>query len=137
MASGVYDIFKTDLMDGGVNIANGGDTLKCALLDNSHSFLATNTVWGNISANEIAGTAYVAGGDTLANQAVSMAANTATFDADDTAWTSASFTAYHAVIYDTTNTSSLICSIDFGGAQTVTSGTFSIEWNASGIISLA
>jgi hypothetical protein len=66
-----------------------------------------------------------------------MASNTATFDATDTSWTTATFTAYHAVIYDTTNTSSLICSIDFGGAQTVTSGTFTIEWNSSGIISLA
>jgi hypothetical protein len=137
MASGIYDDFKVDLMDGSVDISNGGDTIKCGLLDNSHSFTASDSVWGDISANEISGTGYTAGGATLANQAVSMAANTATFDADDVSWTSASFTCYHAVIYDVTNTSSLICSIDFGGAQTVTSGTFTIEWNANGIISLA
>ena len=137
MASGIYDVFKTDLMEKQVDIGSGGDTLDCALLDNSHAFTATDTVWGSVSANEISGTAYVAGGETLANQTVALAANTATFDADDTSWTSATFTCYHAVIYDTTNTSSLICSIDFGGAQTVTSGTFTIEWNSNGIISLS
>lgn len=137
MASGIYDDFKVDLMDGSVDLSNGGDTIKCGLLDNSHSFSASDSVWGDISANEISGTGYTAGGATLANQAVSMAANTATFDADDASWASATFTTYHAVLYDTTNTSSLICSIDFGGAQTVTSGTFTIEWNANGIISLA
>jgi hypothetical protein len=137
MASGIYDVFKVDLMDASVNIASGGDTLQVALLDNSHAFTASDTVWGSISANEIAGTGYSAGGETLANQTVSLASNTATFDGDDTSWTSATFTCYHAAIYDSTNTSSLICSIDFGGAQTVTAGTFTIEWNANGIISLA
>ena len=135
MASGIYDDFKEDLMYGSVDLS--GDTIKCVLLDDSHSFDATDSTYADISANEIAGTGYVAGGATLANQAVSMAANTATFDADDTSWTSASFTCYFAALVDITNTSSLICTIDFGGAQTVTSGTFTIEWNANGIISLA
>jgi len=34
-------------------------------------------------------------------------------------------------------TDDLICSIDFGGAQTVTAGTFTIQWHADGIITLA
>jgi len=135
MASGIYNAFKEDLMLGDVNLGSGGDTIKVGLLDNSHSFTSTNTVWGDISANEISGTGYTAGGATLASQSVTVGSTTY-FDAADTAWTSASFTAYHAAIYDTTNTSSLVCSIDFGGAQTVTNGTFTIQWNASGIISL-
>ena len=137
MASGIYDDFKEDLMDGSVNISSGGDTIYCALLDNSHSFTATNSVWGDVSANEISGTGYSANGEVLASQSVAVAANTATFDATDVSWTTATFTCYHAVLYDSTNTSSLIASIDFGGAQSVTAGTFTIEWNASGIISLA
>ena len=137
MASGVYDAFKVDLMDGSVDLANGGDTIKVALLNNSHAFSAANSVWGNISANEISGAGYSAGGATLAGQAVSMAANTATFDGTDVSWTAATFTCYHVVVYDTTNTSSLMVSIDLGGAQTVTAGTFSVEWNSNGIISLS
>jgi hypothetical protein len=135
MASGIYDVFKVDLMDASVNIASGGDTLQCALYDNSHSFTAGDTIY--TVTNEISGTGYVAGGETMTGQTVSLAANTATFDATDTAWTTATFTCYHAVIYDSTNTNSLIANIDFGGAQSVTAGTFTIVWNVLGIITLA
>jgi hypothetical protein len=72
----------------------------------------------------------------LANQTVSLATSTATFDGDDETWTLATFAAFHVVLYSATNGSSLICSIDFGGAQSVSGGTFTIEWNSSGIISL-
>ena len=135
MASGIYNVFLTDLMDGSVNLSSGGDTLKCGLLNNSHSFTATDTTWSSISANEVIGTGYTAGGNTLAGQSVS-GTTTVAFYANDTQWTSASFTAYHAGLYDVTNTNSLMISIDFGGAQTVASGTFTIQWNASGIITL-
>lgn len=137
MSSGIYDAFKEDLMVGAVNLGNGGDTLKCALLNNTHAFDATDAVWSDVSGNEITGAGYTAGGATIGSQAVAVAANTAAFDAADTSWTSATITAYHAVIYDTTNTNSLICSIDFGGAQTATTGTFTIQWNANGIVSLS
>jgi hypothetical protein len=77
------------------------------------------------------------GGATLANGAVTQAATTK-FDADDTTWTSATFAASHAVIYDDTLTNDdLICSIDFGGSESVTSGTFTLQWHADGIITLA
>jgi hypothetical protein len=137
MVSGIYDCLKEDLMVGAVNLGSGGDTIKVGLLDDSHAFSAANSAWADVSANEISGTGYTAGGVTLGSQAVSVASNTAKFDAADTEWTSASFTAYHAVIYDTTNSNSLICSIDFGGAQTVSSGTFTIQWHTDGILSLS
>jgi hypothetical protein len=135
MASGTYDVFKVDLMDGTVNISNGGDTVNVALYDNSHAFTATDTVYTNTNELATAG-GYTQTGVALANQAVSMAANTATFDADDLSWTSATFSTFFCVIYDVTNTNSLIATIDFGGAQTVTAGTFTIQWHANGIISL-
>ena len=76
MASGIYDVFKGDLMKGDVDIHTSGDTIKIALLDNSHSFTSTNDVWGDISANEISGTGYTAGGATLAGQAVTEGTTT-------------------------------------------------------------
>jgi len=105
------------------------------LYDDSHAFTATDTVY--TSTNELATTGgYTQDDKALAGQAVTTAATTK-WDATDTAWTAATFTAYHAVIYDVTNTNSLICSIDFGAAKTVSSGTFTIQWNADGIITLA
>lgn len=138
MASGVYNNFKAELMNGSYNLGSGGNTLKLALLNNSHSFVAENDVWSDISANQISGTGYTAGGATLANQAVSIddTDDEGVFDADDVSWTTASFTAYHAVLYNTSVTNDLILSIDFGGAQTVTAGTFTIQWNAEGILNL-
>lgn len=136
MASGIYDAFKTDVLEKQVDVGDGGDTLKVALYDNSHSFTASDTVY--TTTNELATSGgYTQGGATLADQAVSISASTAKLDATDTAWASATFTAYHAVIYDSTNTNSLICNIDFGGAQTVADGTFTIQWHADGILTLA
>lgn len=138
MASGVYNNFKAELMNGSYDLGSGGDTIKVALLDNSHSFTPEDDVWSDISANEVSGTGYSAGGATLANQAVSIddTDDEGVWDADDVSWTTASFTAYHAVIYDTSVTNDLILSIDFGGEQTVTSGTFTIQWNTEGILNL-
>ena len=134
-ASGIYNCFKSDLMEKQVDIGDGGDTIKVALYDDSHAFTATDTAYTTTNELATAG-GYTQGGATLAGQTVTTAATTK-WDATDTAWTSATFTAYHAVIYDSTNTSSLICSIDFGGAKTVSAGTFTILWDDDGILTLS
>ena len=134
MASGIYDDFKEDLMD--ASVALDSDTIKVALLDDSHSFDATDSTWADVSANEISGTGYTAGGATLAGLAIAVASNIARWDATDSAWTGATFSTWHAVLYDTTNSDSLIASIDLGGEQTVSTGTFTLEWAAGGILSL-
>lgn len=135
MASGLYNRFKANLMNKILDLE--GDTIKVMLLDDSHAFSAAHNVIGDVSANEIAGAGYVAGGGTLAGKAVTQGATTK-WDATDITWAAATFTAYHAVIYDdTVGTDDLICSIDFGGAQAVAAGTFKIQWHANGIITLA
>jgi fermentation-respiration switch protein FrsA (DUF1100 family) len=133
MASGIYNRFKANLMNKVVDLE--ADTIKIALYDNSHSFTASDTDY--TTDNELAAAGgYTQGGNTLASKAVTEAATTK-WDAADTSWTSATFTAYHAVIWDSTAGNDLICSIDFGGAKTVAAGTFTIQFDASGIITLA
>lgn len=136
MASGIYERFKANLMNKIVDLE--ADAIQVSLMDNIHAFTATDNVWTDVSANELptAG-GYTVGGATLAGAVVTQAATTK-FDGNDTAWTSATFTAYHAVLWDdTVATDDLICSFDFGGAKTVTAGTFTIQWHANGIITLA
>ena len=130
--SGIYNIFKANLMNKEVDL--DADTIKVALYDGTHAFTASDTVY--TTSNEITGDGYTAGGATLAFTTVS-GTTTVAFDADDTAWSDATFTAYGAVIYDTSVSNNLICTIDFGGAKTVAAGVFTIQWDASGIISLA
>jgi hypothetical protein len=132
MASGIYDAFKNDLFL--KQVALTVDSFKVALYDNTHVFTSTDTVY--TATNEVAGTGYTAGGVALASLAVTGTATQA-WDAADSAWTTATFSAYHAVIYDVTNSNSLVCNIDFGGIQTVTAGTFTIQWHADGIITLS
>lgn len=141
MASGIYNQFKAEIMKKTIDLVN--DTVKVALLSNSHSFNADHDGWSSVSANELgSGSGYTTGGAALASKTVTAddTNDKGVFDAADTSWTTASFTAYHAVIYDDTPTSPadpLIASIDFGGAKTVSSGTFTITWHTDGILSIA
>ena len=138
MASGIYNRWKANVMNKVVDME--ADTIKVMLLDNTHTFNADHDVIGDVSANEISGTGYSAGGATLANKTVTQddTNDRAVFDADDSQWTTATFDAYHAVIWDdTVATDDLICSIDFGGIKSVVAGTFTIQWNSGGIIRIA
>ncbi len=129
MVSGIYNRWKSNVWKKLHDMVN--DTIKVALYGASFAFTATDTAY--TTTNEIAGTGYTAGGNTLTTKAVTEAA-TAIWDADDPQWTTATFSAYHAVIYDQTPCNTLVCAIDFGGVQTVTAATFTIQFASSGII---
>ena len=130
-ASGIYNRFKSHLMKKLMDLVN--DTVKVALYMASYTFTATDTVYA--TTYEVIGTGYTAAGATLATKTVAEAA-TAMFDADDTAWTTATFSCNFAVLYDVSPCNTLICAIDFGGTQSVTAGTFTIQYASSGIIRL-
>ena len=137
MAQGLYNRAKYNLAKKLMDLS--GDTIKVMLLNNSHTFNADHNVPGDINANEISGTGYSTGGAALANKTVTQddTNDLMKFDADDTVWTVATFSAYHAALWDDTiATDDLICSIDFGGVKSVTGGTFTIQWNANGIFRL-
>lgn len=137
MASGIYTQFKANLMNKVVDLE--ADSIYVTLYDNLHVFTETDTSY--TITNELASTGgYTRGADAsnlLAGKAVTEGTTTK-WDATDHAWTSATFTAYHAVLWDANaGTNDLICSFDFGGAKTVASGTFTISWHSDGIITLA
>lgn len=139
MASGIYNKQKYDWMTKAVNMTS--DTLKIFLLNSSHSFTASNNLYSDISANEIAGgsgTGYTAGGITLTTPTVTQdnTNNLAYFDADDSVWSSATFTARYAVIYNSSVSNHLSACIDFGSDKSVSAGTFTIQWAAAGIMKI-
>ncbi len=134
-ASGVYNGFMADMPLGTVDWDT--DSLKVGLLDTSHTFTAADDTWADVSANEVSATGYTAGGNVLDNCTVTEG-DPVKLDCDDEVWTiTGSMTAYHAVIYDTTNADSLMSSFDFGGAKTSTDDTFTIQWNVSGVNTIA
>jgi hypothetical protein len=111
--------------------ASTGDTFKLAMYDNSASFTAATTAY--TATNEVANSGtYSAGGGTLVNVTPTSSGTTAFTDFNDLSFTSATITAFGALIYNTTPTAGLgltnptVCVLDFGGAKTSTAGTFTI-----------
>lgn len=87
-----------------------------------------------VTANEVSGTGYTAGGVAVTPIALSQTTNVVEFTSSGTpTWTTATFTAYGCLVYDTTVSNEGLSFNYFGGAQSVTAGTFSVSWNASGI----
>lgn len=102
----------------------------------------TDSFWSTPQANEITGTGYTAGGAALAGKSVGAVTGTHEIPllASATSWTNASFTCRYAVIYRSTGTaatSPLLGWVDFGANETVASGTFTINWDATnGVLAL-
>lgn len=115
------------------------DTVKVALVSSAYTpNQDTHDYWDDVSANEVTGTGYTAGGATLASKTVGYTGgtNVTKFDAADTSWTTSTITARYAVIYVSTGsaaTSALIGYVDFGTDQSSSAGTFAITWDAAGI----
>ena len=139
ITSAVCSSFKSELLSGKHDFdSSGGDTFKIAMFTSSASLDATTTDYS--TSNEItnsSGTGYTAGGAALTNSGVTLSSTTAYTDFADVSWTSASFTANGAMIYNTTtdggsSTTDAICVIAFGGDKTVSSGTFTVQFPAAG-----
>ena len=120
--------FKAEILDEQHDLI--ADTIKIALFTSSASLDSTTTAYS--TSNEVSGSGYSAGGVTLTSKVVTTTGTTAYFDADDPTWTSASFTARGALIYNSTNGDKAIAVLDFGGDFTVSSGTFKIVFPAAG-----
>lgn len=117
------------------------DTIKVALLTNAYTpDQDAHNYYDDVVANEVTGTGYTAGGNTLANKTNSYnsSTNVITLDADDTTWSSSTITARYAVVYDATPatnaTRPLIGYVDFGSDQSSSNGNFTITWDATGIV---
>lgn len=144
MASIVYNNFKyRQLGDTSVTPINlKTDTIKLALLTSSYTpDQDAHDFFDDCSANEVgASGTYSAGGATLTvTTSQDNTDNEGVFDATDVSFTSATITARYAVIYKSTgasNTSPLICLIDFGSNQSSTAGTFTITFASEGILNL-
>lgn len=117
------------------------DTIKVALITNAYTpDQDAHDYYDDVVTNEVSGTGYTAGGNTLANKTntYSSATNVIVLDADDTTWASSTITARYAVIYDATPatnaTRPLIGYVDFGSDQSSSNGNFTITWDATGIV---
>ena len=140
IVSAICSSFKQELLQGKHDFdanGSGGDTFKIALFTSSASIGAATTDYS--TSNEIsntAGSAYTAGGKAMTNTGVGLTSTTAFTDFSDVSFTSATFTANGAMIYNTqtnggSNTTDAVCIIAFGSDKTATNGTFQIQFPAN------
>ena len=118
--------FKKELLEAVHNFKNsGGSTFKIALYDNNASFDASTTAY--TATNEVSGTGYSAGGNTLTRVDPTSSGTTAFTDFADTTWSSSTITARGALIYnDSAAGNPAVVVLDFGSDKTSTNGDFTV-----------
>ena len=130
MANVISDVFKEELLKGNHDF-DGGATYKIALYTSSKTVSVSDPTSYNTT-NQISGTNYTAGGNTLANVDPTTSGTTAYTDFDDTTWSSSTITARGALIYNSSTTAGsanrAVCALDFGADKTSTSGDFTIAF---------
>jgi hypothetical protein len=121
---GLTTSFKVDILNGRQNIAS--DTLKMALYD-GYVDLNENTS-EYTTTNEITGTGYTAGGESLSNVSISSTSNGIVYVSfANVVWSSAQFTARGALIYNFTRANASVATLDFGSDKTqAANGTFTV-----------
>ena len=127
-------LFKKDLLLGDHHLDT--EDIYIALYTSSATLSAATD--GYVTSGEVAnGNGYTTGGNALASKTVEENSTSGVFDAADPEWTSATFTARGALIYNKTlgdassNARGAIAVLDFGGDFTVAGGTFKIVFPAA------
>ena len=120
--------FKTALLNGEMDFSSDtSQTFKIALYTSSATLSAATTAYS--TTDEVSGTGYTAGGNTLtiaANPALS--GTTAFLDFSDTTWSSSSITARGALIYKSATGNPAVAVIDFGEDKQTSSADFVISF---------
>jgi hypothetical protein len=153
--SKIFTAYIQNLIDNTTDMdINSDAAIKAALFDNtitpSQTVSAANSaygagVWASGGVSDASG--WPAVGRNLAwgsaTRLTAATANPITFDADDTVSANSTTTltnAYGALVYDDTIATPVadqgVCFNYFGGANSVTSGTFTIVWNSSGVLAI-
>lgn len=148
--SKAFMAFFTDAFNNTAALDLNSDTINVSLFDNSITPSQTVAsasaayaagVWASGGVSDASG--WPAGGRALASIASGFSSNVFTFDAADLSSANSSTTlsgTYGCLVFDNTLASPVakqaISYHYFGGSQSVSSGTFTIVWNASGLMTV-
>lgn len=108
---------------------------KVAMITNSATpNFDTHDFFNDLSANEVSGTGYTAGGAALTGTQITVDSGTLVYDATDAQWTSSTISsARAAVIYCDAVNDELVCLVNFTTDYGTSNGTFLISWHTNGI----
>ena len=128
MANVVPYSFAQELLKGTHDFTS--NTIKLALYEagSGAPYTVSSTVYSSGTANQVSGTGYTTGGNTLSNPVVANQTSVATLTFDQTQWTSATFGAAFGAIYNNSASDKLVVVLDFGGTKSCSNGTFTITF---------
>jgi len=119
--------FKVELLQAIHDFSlSGGDTFKIALYTSSATLDATTTVYS--ATNEVAGTGYVAGGNTLTTVDPTSSGTTAWTDFVDSTWSNSTITARGALIYNSSKANRAVAILDFGSDKASAATDFTVTF---------
>ena len=125
MANVVPYSFAQELLKGTHNFTS--NTIKLALYT-ANPYTTASTAYSSGEANQVSGTGYTTGGNTLGSPVVANQTSVATLTFAQTQWTSATFGAAFGVIYNNSASDKLVVVLDFGGTKSCSNGTFTITF---------
>lgn len=137
-ASGLYTATFRDALNNTIALSLDAENYKVALYTNTLTPNFDSDPASYSTTNEVSGTGYTAGGNAITSTTLTAASGNLTYDAADSSWTTSTISnARGAIIYaDALTPKALICAVNFGADYSTTAGTFTIQWNASGIFVL-
>ena len=125
--------FKIALLNGEMDFSSDtSQSFKIALYTSSATLDDTTTVYS--TTNEISGTGYTAGGNTLTVGTAPKSDTSGTIaylNFSDTTWTSSTITARGALIYKSGGTDPAIAVLDFGADKSSSNSTFKVVFPAA------
>lgn len=147
MAAGNVTFYNTGIKNAIVDGDWSVDAKRLALATASYTPALTHTTWSNVSANEVAaGGGYTTDGEDMGSLTDNESAGTTTLDAADVSWgATTTITAKYAIcimgnVAGAAGTDNLVFYVDLnsgGGSVSSSSGPFDVNWNASGIATVA
>jgi hypothetical protein len=127
----ICNSFKKELLQADHNFdtaGNSGNKFKLAMYTSTATLGKSTTSF--TTGSEVSSSGYTSGGKALVNTGTSLSVNTAITNYSNLSFTGVTLTARGALIYNTSNSNTAVCVLDFGGDKTATAGTFTVQFPA-------
>ena len=127
----ICNSFKKELLQADHNFdtaGNSGNKFKLAMYTSTATLGKSTTSF--TTGSEVSSSGYTSGGKALVNTVTSLSVNTAITNYSNLSFTGVTLTARGALIYNTSNSNTAVCVLDFGGDKTATAGTFTVQFPA-------
>ena len=131
ITSALCNSFKQEILEG---VHASTDTYKIALYTDAATLGASTTAYS--ATNEVSGTGYIAGGETLAGFTTGLSTSTAYLTFSDPAWANSTITARGCMIYNSSKSDKAVAVFDFGQNVSSVNGTFTVDFPGAGGSSL-